>query len=369
MSKPATVSTSSVADGTVSRPPASLLPPPHLAPCAAAVHAYSETGSLRAASMEWFREAAFGLFVHYNNTSLLPGSKYDPLPAGVTFEQLSARFRAERFDADAIAGLAVEAGARYVCFTPYHGGGPYLWDSAVGEPSSMRLPAGRDLVAELSAACARRGLGYFHYVHFTLSESHDAVWARNRALLTELGRNYGPVAGWWIDSAPHFHREPEKYPRLAETYALLRALQPHGLISFCEGVQGDEDYLTFEHRHGLPENAEAGGAGCVIAERHRGKPVEVCTTLQLDQPGGSGWRMWFNVERAYHRTADEAWAELAAARRQGTNFLLNTAPRADGSLHPADVETLRALGRRVRAEGLPGPITDGGEGAGAGNRG
>jgi alpha-L-fucosidase len=304
----------------------------------------------RAAVLSWFRQAGFGLFVHYNNTSLLPGSKYDPLPEGVTFDSLSQHFRAEAFDADTIADLAIDAGARYVCFTPYHGGGPYLWDSVMGRPSSVELPAGRDLVAELSSACHRHGVGYFHYVHFTLSESHDGAWERNRVLLRELGSHYGPIAGWWIDSAPHFHREPEKFPRLQETYALMRSLQPQSLISFCEGVSGDEDYLTFEHKPGLLEEASTISA---IDSRHRGKPIEVCTTLQLDRPGGSGYRMWFNVERAYHRSADEAWNELATARQQGANLLLNTALRADGSIHPVDAITLRTMGDRIRNTGMP----------------
>lgn len=308
-------------------------------------------GGPRAAALAWFRAARLGLFVHYNCTSLLPGGKFDPLPPGVTFADLCARFRAERFDAEEIADLAVAAGARYLCFTPFHGGGPYLWRTRHGRPSAVDLPAGRDLVAEMTAACHRRGLGYFHYVHVSLAQSHAAVWPANRAMLEELATRYGPVAGWWFDTSQRFRESPHLYPRLAETFALLRAWQPFSLISFCEGPTGAEDYLTFEHRYRLLEGERA--ITPELLERHRGKPVEICTTLQLDRPGGAGTRQWFHVERAYRRTVDEAWAELRRARSHGANLLLNTAPRGDGSLHAADAATLRGLGARLRREGFP----------------
>lgn len=308
-------------------------------------------GGPRAAALQWFRAARLGLFVHYNCTSLLPGGKFDPLPVNTTFAELGARFRAERFDAEAIADLAVEAGARYVCFTPYHGGGPYLWRTTHGRPSSVDLPAGRDLVAEMSAACHRRGLGYFHYVHVSLAQSDPDAWPANRAMLHELATRYGPIAGWWFDTSRRFREAPHLYPRLRETFALLRVWQPFSLISFCEGPTGEEDYLTFEHRYRHLE-----GERTITPEllaRHRGKPVEICTTLQLDRPGGAGTRQWFHVERAYRRNVDEVWAELRHARSHGANFLLNTGPRGDGSVHVADAATLRALGARLRREGFP----------------
>jgi alpha-L-fucosidase len=305
----------------------------------------------RAAALSWFRAAKLGLFVHYNNCSLVPGGKLDPLPAGVTFEQLSEQFRAEHFDAQELVALAVDAGARYLCFTPFHGGGPYLWRTGWGRPSSVDLPARRDLVAEMAAACHRRGLGYFHYVHVSLAQSHDEVWEANRGMLLELATRYGPIAGWWFDTSSRFREQPQLYPRIRELFAELRAAQPASLISFCEGPTGEEDYLTFEHRFRQLEGMKRVPAE--LLARHRGKPVEICTTLQLDRPGGQGTRMWFNVDRAYHRNGDEVWTELRHARSHGANFLLNTGPRADGSVHPADRATLLGLGERLRREGFP----------------
>ena len=65
--------------------------------------------------------------------------------------------------------------------------------------------------------------------------------------------------------------------------------------------------------------------------------------------------MWFNVEGAYHRSADEVWQILAEARRDQCNLLLNTGPLGDGSIHPADAATLREIRRRIEAQGWPAP--------------
>jgi alpha-L-fucosidase len=305
----------------------------------------------RAAGGQWFRAARYGLFVHYGLNSLSPGGKRDPLPAGTSATDLRNRFRAERFDAAALADLAVAAGMRYITFTPYHGGGPYLFRSAVGHPNTLDLPARRDLVDELAKACAARGLGLFLYVHCSLQWSSDDVWERNRALLTELATQYGPLAGFWLDTDSLYYKEPRRYPRLAETYRLLRERQPQAQISFCHGVTGDEDFLTYEHRR--RELADFRLIPAQVKRKLANAPVEVCTTMQLDKQGGKGTKLWFNVDDAWHRTADEVWGLLAAAVRDKTNLLLNVGLRGDGSVHPSDEAALRAGGRRLAAEGWP----------------
>ena len=81
--------------------------------------------------------------------------------------------------------------------------------------------------------------------------------------------------------------------------------------------------------------------------------MEICTTLQLNEKGGKGTKMWFNVEGAYHRTADEVWQILGDASRDRCNLLLNVGPLGDGAIHPADVATLREVGRRIKQHGFP----------------
>lgn len=310
--------------------------------------------SPRAEQIQWFREAKFGLFVHYGLVSLSPFGKTQPMPKEVSAEEWQRRFTAAKFDANAIADLAVEAGMKYITFTPYHGGGPYMFRSKVAHPNTVDdLPAKRDLVGEMAEACHKRGLGFMLYVHGSLAQSHAPVYERNKTIFKELLTQYGPIAGLWFDTDSAYYKDPahKLYPKLDETFALIRSLQPKCLISFCHGVTGDEDFLTYEHRF-YPQSTFK-YVPDAVKKRLADKPVEICSTLQLNEKGGKGTKMWFNVDGAYHRTADEVWQLLGEARRDHCNLLLNVGPLGDGSLHPDDVKTLKEIGVRLKKSGFP----------------
>lgn len=330
-----------------------------LAACALPRTARAAAGPPRHEARQAFRAARFGLFVHYGFASLLPGGKLLLRPQEITDAALAGKFAAAKFDADFIAGLAADAGMRYVNFTPYHGGGPYNWRSKVAHPNTHDdLPARRDLVGELAEACRKRGLGLFLYVHASIAQSHDAVRERNSAILEEWLTQYGPIAGFWFDTDSAYYKDKTRslYPHLAGTFALIRERQPQALVSFCHGVTGDEDFITYEHR--FRRQSEFTFVPEEVQRKLADKPVEICTTLQLQERDGKGTKMWFHVEGAYHRNADEVWQLLAEARRDNCNLLLNIGPLGDGSIHPADVATLRAVGRRIREHGFPPPAAE-----------
>ena len=315
---------------------------------------WSDEGNPRADAIRRFREARFGLFVHYGLVSLLPGGKLRPRPPEITDADLEKRFTAEKFDANFIADLAVAAGMRYVTFNPYHGGGPFNWRSKVAHPNTHDdLPVHRDLVGEMAEACRKRGLGLFLYVHWTISASRQDLFERNQAIFREWLTQYGPLAGFWFDTDSAYYKDTAHalHPRLADIFAQIRSLQPQALISYCHGVTGDEDFITYEHRY--HKQSEFKFVPVEIQRRLADKPVEICTTLQLQEKGGKGTKMWFNVEGAYHRTADEAWQVLAEAGRDKCNLLLNVGLLGDGSVHPADVATLAEVGRRLKTHGFP----------------
>lgn len=353
------------------------------------------------AALAWFKEAKFGLFVHYALASVLEGGKPEyvelieefeeqvelaKLPASqraklrVSEEQmkqvnvfhtgLMKRFRAERFDADAICDLAVAAEMRYVNFTTKHLGRLAMYRTKTTDFSSLNSPAGRDLVQEMAKACSVRGLGLFLYVPPETARTDGDFFELNQTIIRELLTQYGPIAGIWFDGIGHYHRSPENYGRLSETFALVRKLQPQCLISFKEGAIGEEDFISPEHfllptpvQWDTPQRQQRWN---VRLERWRrfneqrweryfkDKPAEINTTMQecfnrdgLGSPGG-----WINDERARHLTADEVIYLLGIARKPNANLLLNIGPRGDGSIHPDDAKTLREVGQRIRRDGL-----------------
>jgi len=310
----------------------------------------------RTAAQDWYRDAKFGIFFDYGIESLLPGGAKYFDGSFSSREDLEKRYTAEKFDANALADLAVAAGAHYICFSAKNGGGPYNFRSAVAHPNSYDdCPAKRDLTAELAKACRSHGLGLFLYVHWSIAQSNDEVWPRNQAIFRDWLTQYGPLAGLWFDTDSYYYKPDGKslYPRASEMFSLIRSLQPQTLISWCHGVTGDEDYITYEH-HFRPQS-QFDFVPDEVKKKLSDKPVEIITTMQLDQKGGRGTKMWTNVNSAYHRNADEVIQLLAVARRNNCNLLLNSGLMGDGSINPADERTLREVGKRLHANGWPAP--------------
>jgi len=136
---------------------------------------------------EWFKDAKFGLFYDFGLYSIAGyGEKrfsravypdcyldfmygdlrdYHIKTWGADFERddFIGLFTAKNYDAEAIAGLAVEAGAKYFVQFDKHGDGYCLWDSGYTFRDSVDMPPGRDLAREMVDACHKNGLKYGFY--------------------------------------------------------------------------------------------------------------------------------------------------------------------------------------------------------------
>lgn len=321
----------------------------------------------RAAALQWFREARYGLFLHYGLYSLLGRHEWvqerERIPVA-EYARLMDQFTAERFDAEAIADFALDCGMRYINITTRHHDSFCLFATQQTPFNSVRAPAGRDLVGELAAACDSRGLGLcLYYSHgrdwrhphapnndewggrarpaydppepsYAYGEEHDLriyldfMTAQIRELLT----NYGPVAAIWLDGiAVPLSGDKEKFA-CQDLYDLIHSLQPQVLVSYKQGLLGTEDFFAPEHR---------------AVDRPGNKPMEVCTTMA---PGSWGYD---RSKAGKHKTADEVWEALRQARAWNCNLLLNTGPLPDGSIDPEDEPVLRQVGERLRREGFP----------------
>jgi alpha-L-fucosidase len=117
----------------------------------------------RAAAMAWFRDAKFGLFIHYGLYALLGRGEWvqfdEKIPIA-EYAKLKERFTAEKFDAPAIADLAVAAQMKYVTLVCKHCDSFCLWDAATTDFNSVRSAAGRDLVAEMPPPTVSAGWAF-----------------------------------------------------------------------------------------------------------------------------------------------------------------------------------------------------------------
>lgn len=349
------------------------------------------------ASLEWFKKADFGMFIHFSPASILANgttgfSELDPwFDKQATFEQMDkysrkqqllnklenvypsvdsliSSFNPTSFNADSIVELAVSAGMKYITFTTQHVIGKlFMFDTGVSKCNSKRL-MNRDFVKELSEACDKRGLGLCLYV----TPPNDYIKSELKLVLKDLLTNYGAIAGIWFDGIGECYRRPNDFLEAGELYAYINELQPQCLISFKTGFTGDEDFLAPEwsqikydeqgkvvlNIHVRSDNGKDIGDDDQLRPilrvvngkltRHYqsfkttwetelvNKPIELCNTMiKNDQ--------WFDVEKGIHKTRNEVLKELSYAKKHKANYLLNVALRGDGSIHSADKEALSGL--------------------------
>jgi alpha-L-fucosidase len=337
----------------------------------------------RAASRAWFREAQFGLFMHYGVYSQLKHGEWVMLHEKIPVSQyhkLKDTFRPDKFDADFITDMALDAGMKYVNITSRHHDSFSLFATKQWDWNSVESAAKRDLVAELAEVCQAKGLGLFLYYSYAADWSHPWFYAREagweaarpdydqkepaykwqkdedsrkyisfvHAQLKELLTNYGPLAGIWLDPIMGYYARPDLFP-IERTYRLIRSLQPHCLISFKQGANGDEDFATPErHMVSLVDRVRTscGPLQAKVAQKawdaNRVKQLEICDTL-LPKSWGYDERQEGNSA-----TPDDVMGKLEHAHNYRSNLLLNTGPMPDGSIPERDVRTLREVGKRLR---------------------
>jgi alpha-L-fucosidase len=340
--------------------------------------------STRHENLEWFSKARFGLFMHYGVYSILGRGEWVQLREAIPvaeYAKLQSQFTAAKFDAGKITDMAVAAGMKYVNLTARHHDSFCLFKTNQTDFNSLKAPARRDLIGELTAACRQKGLGIFYYYSYGLDWKHpyfysreygiaskNASWNSGRpdyktpeptykwkepkdfdkyirfvhAQLKELLTQYGPISGIWLDPIMGYYARPELFP-IAETYAMIRKLQPQCLICFKQGANGEEDFVAPERT--LAAHRMGGEVARKVWEKNRNKLPEICDTLQE--------RVWGyrKAEDKKHRDADWVMKTLEYCKSIHGNLLLNTGPLPDGSIHAEDEATLREVGRRLKASG------------------
>jgi alpha-L-fucosidase len=136
--------------------------------------------------LPWFREARFGMFIHWGLYAIPAGEWQGRQIEGIgewimnraqipvaEYERLAPRFNPVRFDAAEWVSLAKRAGQRYMIITAKHHDGFCMFDSAQTDYTIVRAtPFGRDPVKELAEECGRQGLGFGFYYSQTQDWHH-----------------------------------------------------------------------------------------------------------------------------------------------------------------------------------------------------
>jgi alpha-L-fucosidase len=291
----------------------------------------SETGS-------WFRDAQYGLFIHYGLYSLLEHGEWvmnrEQIPPA-EYALLAERFAAERFDADDLIRRAKDWGMHYAVLTTMHHDGFCLYDSALTKFTSVHSAARRDLVAEFVEACRKHGLkiGLYHSLN-NWSASPSAVDALERPAecyqrfidsvhghVREIMTHYGKIDVMWYDGWWPFDGKGWQAEKLN---AMVRSLQPGILINSRCAIPGD--FAT-------PEGHISPSAGM----------WESCMTLNNSWGYKRGDHDWKSP-----KTVAGMLQQVAAGEG---NLLLNVGPRGDGSVPEESIRILDEVGAWLKVNG------------------
>jgi alpha-L-fucosidase len=308
----------------------------------------AETPEQHARRMAWWREARFGLFIHWGIYSVPAGTWQGEQIAGIgewimlrgripvaDYGKFAAAFNPVKFDADAWVRTAKAAGMKYIIITSKHHDGFAMFDSAASQYDIMdATPFGRDPLQELASACAREGIKLGFYYSQAQDWHHpggakrgggwdpaqdgdmdaylrDVAYPQVKELLTR----YGPIAVLWWDTPENM--TPERAARLAP----LLAIQP-GIITnnrLGGGFMGDTE---------TPENR--------VPATGYPRDWEACMTMN------DTWGF---------KSYDENWKSGATLVRtlvdiasKGGNYLLNVGPTALGEIPAPSIERLKFVG-------------------------
>ena len=328
----------------------------------------------RAANLAWFQEAEFGLFLHYGLYAQLGKGEWvqlrDRIPVA-EYAKLVDSFTADGFSPEQITETALSAGMKYITITSKHHDGFCLFETKATDFNSMNSPAGRDLIGELYETCEEKGLGLFLYYSYGADWKHPYFMSREdgwnnarpayaepqpeylyeqasdfqkyidfvHVQLTELLTQYPNIAGIWFDPIMGYYSRPDLFP-IDSTYALVRSLSPHALISFKQGANGDEDFMAPE-RGGNARVGEQFEVARMVYELNKDKPREICNTLQ---PHAWGYNKRHDGN---HKSADDILKMLDDAQAIDANLLLNVGPKGDGSFPEEDVQALLKAGEGI----------------------
>ena len=323
-----------------------------------------------------FREARFGMFIHWGLYAQLGGRwKGETMEyigewvqsrfriPNAEYAKLAETFNPVEFDADEWAAAAKAAGMEYVVLTTKHHEGFAMFKSAASDFNVVdATPFRRDVFGELAAACRRQGLKVGLYYSQALDwHEKDAADTRkiqsgrtslaNRGMdwgntwdfpdaskkdisrylkakvypqLKELLTNYGEIFVVWFDCArcftPEMSRDLREYVRSISPHTLVNSRIGNGCGDF--GSLGDNELMAGKNDY----------------------PFE--SPMTLNDTWGFKW------DDHHWKSGYDVAVRLMHNLSCNANLLLNIGPRPDGRFPDPSSDVLAELAAWRRKTGV-----------------
>jgi alpha-L-fucosidase len=311
--------------------------------------------------LTWFREAKYGLFIHWGLYAIPAGEWKGRRSLGLgewimnrsqipvrEYEQLATKFNPVRFNADEWVQMAEDAGMKYIVITSKHHDGFAMFGSKVSNYNIVdATPFKRDVLKELAAACAKRNmrLGFYYSQAQDWHEpggagntwdfgpdqgpdgkelkAYDAyLHGKAEPQVRELLTGYGPVALIWFDTPRMM--TPERGKRFTD---IVRSVQPTTLIDGRLGTDGDY---------------RSTGDNVIPAET---------STEAWETPATINDTWGFRKDDTNWKSPGQITFKLVDIVSKGGNYLLNVGPTAEGVVPQPSQDILRTVGRWLKVNG------------------
>ena len=313
----------------------------------------NETKEQRDERMAWWRDARFGMFIHWGVYAVPAGTYHGERIKGIgewimlnakipvnEYKAYAKEFNPEKFDPEAWAKLAKKAGMRYMIITSKHHDGFALFPSAVTDwDIEDASPYGKDLIGPLAKAARQEGLKFGLYYSQAQDWNHPGGakarkykegtgWDKQQygdfdnylkqiaaPQVGEILSRYRPDVLWW--DTPYWMTKER-----AETLIPLLRIVP-GIITnnrLGGGYKGDTE---------TPEQH-------IPAVGFKDRDWEVCMTMNHTWGYKSYDHDWKSTKDLIRKLCDIA--------SKGGNFLLNVGPTAEGLIPQASIDRLEEIG-------------------------
>ena len=334
------------------------------------------SGDSDAQRTAWFRQAKFGMFIHWGPYSLASVEASWPIMrpsphwniTEAEYVALYQRFNPMQFDPQGWVRLASDAGMRYMVFTTKHHDGFCMFDTALTDYKITKTPYERDVTAMLAKAAhdAQMPLGFYYscpdmhhpgYRDTTKLASTNwrgeptrPEWATfldyMEGQLRELLTEYGPVADIWFDGGGKNY-DGQRFTDL------IHHLQPGTLIN--NRIGGSFDYVTPEQfvPDRIPTKSNA---------QHLHELMKSQAPADANLPAPDDFQLWescmtisgtwaYNKNDTNYKSTQELIRDLVDVASKGGNLLLDVGPTPEGTIQPEFVERLQGMGKWMKVYG------------------
>ena len=327
----------------------------------------AETDAARAARIKWWTEARFGMFIHWDMSSIagteISWSRQSARPLDVdkstagyvedpVYDHLYERFNPTNVNAKEWVRLAQAAGMKYIVFTAKHHGGFCMWDTKLTDYSIMHTPFKRDVVKELAEACHQAGMRFglyysprdWHQPDYGVGDNAKYT-AYMKGQLTELLTQYGKIDCLWFDGFGA--GDSIRFWHADEMLALIQKLQPQVIINnrlaniwFPGNTNTTISAYSSLGDHDTPEGT--------VGSFQNNRPWETCHMI-IHTPGGYAWS--YRSDQNFIRPLGECIQMLASCATGDGNLLLDVGPNALGEIPADQAGRLREMGDWMRKHG------------------